>query len=118
MYYVCIENNSVVSVLNYRPNVPNSVTVTEITDEQHNQIMAETHKFDVATKTVVTNPDYASSAKEQEKKNAVEREFLRSTDWKVLRHIRQKALGQSTTLSDAEYLDLEQQRAAAASRIL
>ncbi len=118
MYYVCIENNNVVSVLNYMPNVPSSVTVIEITDEQHNQITAETHKFDVATKTVIVNPDYSNSAKEQEKKNAVEREFLRNTDWKVLRHIRQKALGQSTTLSEAEYLELEQQRAAAANRIL
>ncbi len=118
MYYVCIENNKVVSVLNYQPNVPSSVTVTEITDEQHNQIINQTHKFDIATKTVVINPEFDQSAKDQEKQNAVEREFLRSTDWKILRHIRQKALGQSTTLSEAEYLELEEQRAAAADRIL
>lgn len=118
MYYVCVENNKVISVLNYVPNVPSSVSVTAITDQQHSQIIAETHKFDVNTKSVVVNPDFSQSAADREKQNAVEREFLRSTDWKVLRHIRQKALGQPTTLSDAEYLELEQQRAAAADRIV
>ncbi len=118
MYYVCVENNRVVSVLNYSPNVPSSITVTQITDEQHNQIMANTHKFDVPTKTVVTNPDFSQSEIDREKLNAAEREFLRDTDWKIMRHIRQKALGQTTSLTDAEYLDLEQQRAAAADRIV
>ncbi len=118
MYYVCVENNTVISVVNYEPNVPSSVSVTAITDDQHNQILSETHKFDVATKTVVTNQDYNPGAKDQEKQNSVEREFLRSTDWKVLRHFRQKALSQPTSLTEAEYLELEQQRAAAASRIL
>lgn len=117
MYYVCVENNKVISVLNYEPSVPSSVSVTQITDEQHSQIMADTHKFDTGTKTVVINPDYSQSAKDQEKQNAAEREFLRSTDWKILRHIRQKALNQPTTLTDEEYLELEQQRAAAADRI-
>jgi hypothetical protein len=117
MYYVCIENNNVISVLNYRPNVPSSVTVAEISDEQHGQIEATTHKFDVGTKTVIANPDYSLSAKEQQQKNAVEREFLNSTDWKILRHIRQKALNIATSLSDAEYILLEQQRETAAARI-
>ena len=117
MYYVCIENNNVISVLNYRPNVPSSVTITEITDVQYSQIEATTHKFDVVTRTVITNSDYSQSAKEQQQKNAVEREFLNSTDWKILRHIRQKALNIATSLSEAEYIELEQQREAAAARI-
>ena len=45
-------------------------------------------------------------------------EFLNSTDWKILRHIRQKALNITTSLSDVEYLQLEQQRQAAAARII
>lgn len=118
MYYVCVENNKVISVLNYVPNVPSSVSVTEITDQQHSQIAAETHKFDVNSKSVVVNPDYSQDGINQEKQNAAEREFLRSTDWKIMRHIRQKALGQPTSLSDAEYLDLEQQRADSANRIV
>lgn len=45
-------------------------------------------------------------------------EFLVASDFKVLRHIRQKALGQQLSLSDEDYLALEQQRADAAARIV
>jgi hypothetical protein len=36
----------------------------------------------------------------------------------ILRNIRQKALNITTSLTDAEYLQLEQQRQAAAARII
>ena len=118
MHYICIENNTVVGVLNYQPNVPNTVTVVTITDEQNQQIVNQTHYFDLATKTVLPVNPSTIAQKEQEVRNAAEREFLNSTDWKVLRHIRQKALGITTTLTDAEYLALEQQRNQAAQRIV
>ena len=117
MYYVCIENNNITSILNYQPSVPSSVEVVEISDVQHTQLIADTHKFDIATKQVVVNPSYSAEEKEQDLLNAVEREFLRSTDWQILRHIRQKALNQTTSLTEEEYLTLEQQRADAAGRI-
>lgn len=44
--------------------------------------------------------------------------FLVETDYKVLRHIRQKALGQQLTLSEEEYLILEQQRSDAANKVI
>lgn len=44
--------------------------------------------------------------------------FLSASDFKVLRHIRQKALEQELSLSDEEYLALEQERADAAARIV
>lgn len=44
--------------------------------------------------------------------------FLVETDYKVLRHIRQKALGQQLTLSEEEYLTLEQQRSDAANKVI
>lgn len=97
--------------------MPSSVEVVEIVDAQHEQIIADTHKFDIATKQVVVNPSYSAAAKEQEISNAAEREFLRSTDWQILRHIRQKALNQTTSLTEEQYLTLEQQRADAAGRI-
>jgi predicted nucleotidyltransferase len=50
--------------------------------------------------------------------NAQEREFLNNTDWKILRHLRQKALNIATSLSDTEYIQLEQQREAAAARVV
>jgi len=118
MYYVCIENNLVIGIQNYEPSVPSSVTVVTITDEQNKQILDQTHRFDVSTKTVVPVDSAIISQREQEKLNAVEREFLNSTDWKVLRHMRQKALGITTTLTEQQYIELEQQRQAAAARIV
>jgi hypothetical protein len=55
---------------------------------------------------------------DQEAINKEALEFLAASDFKVLRHIRQKALQQELSLSDEQYLELEQQRAAAAARIV
>ena len=43
--------------------------------------------------------------------------FLSSTDWKILRHIREKQLGISTTLSEKQYTELETLRQEAAKGI-
>lgn len=118
MHYVCIEDNKVISILSYAPSVPNTVSVSEISDADHNCIIAQTHYFDVTTKTVQPLNNEVLIQKENQLKNADSLEFLRSTDWKIMRHIRQKALGITTSLSDAEYLQLEQQRHEAASRII
>jgi hypothetical protein len=59
-----------------------------------------------------------SAEVEQEKINAEALSFLNSTDFKVLRHLRQKALGQELSLSEEEYLALEQERSDAAARIV
>jgi hypothetical protein len=50
--------------------------------------------------------------------NAEAQAFLSATDFKVMRHIRQKALGQELSLSEEEYLALEQQRSDAAASIV
>lgn len=118
MHYVCIENNNISSILSYEPNVPNTVTVVTISDTDYNNLVSQTHRFDVPTRTVVLVDSSVAAAKARELANAVEQEFLRSTDWKILRHLRQKALGIQTSLTDAEYLTLEQQRADAAARIV
>ena len=117
MHYVCIEDSKIISILNYQPNVPGSVTVKEISDAQANQIAAQTHYFDVVDKTVKAVDSAITAQKAKDVANGQEREFLNSTDWKILRHIRQKALNIATSLSDADYLQLEQQREAAAARI-
>jgi hypothetical protein len=44
--------------------------------------------------------------------------YLESTDWKVLRHIRQKALGITTSMSDEEYLEFELSRVEAANKVI
>jgi hypothetical protein len=118
MYYVCIENNVIISILNYEPTVPESVLICEITDQQANQIKDQTHYFDIENKTVEPVAESVTAEKEQYRLNGIEREFLNSTDWKILRHMRQQALNVPTTLTDAEFLELEQQRQAAAARIV
>lgn len=118
MHYVCIENNIIVSVLNYAPAVPDSVSVYQISDEQANQMVAQTHYFDIPSKTVKPVAASVTEQRTRDIANAVEREFLNSTDWKVMRHIRQKALNIPTSLTDSQYIELEQQRQAAAARIV
>jgi hypothetical protein len=118
MHYVCIENNLVTGIQSYEPAVPNTVSVISISDEHHAQIMAQTHRFDTASRTVVAVDQAVINQQEQDRLNGIEREFLNSTDWKILRHIRQKALNITTSLSDEEYIQFEQQRQAAAARII
>jgi hypothetical protein len=121
MNYICIEDNQIIGVFNYQPAVPESVTVVEITDEEAKQLGENTHFLDIDNK-VKPRPqeelDSESAAKQLELDNAEKREFLSSTDWKVMRHIRQLALGIPTTLTEEEYVALEQQRQETANSII
>jgi hypothetical protein len=116
--FVCIENNEVVSILSYEPNVPSTIEIVEITDAENQLIKDRTHYFDLATRTVIWLPAADLEKKEIEKQNIPILEFLSSSDWKVLRHLRQKTLGIATSLSEEEYLELENQRQDAANRII
>lgn len=122
MHYVCIENSQVISILNYQPNVPASVQTVAISDEQYNLITKEhTHYFDTVTLGVQPLADQAlqnaEAIKKQQATNAEMRSFLANSDWKVLRHVRELALGKPTSLTPAEYLVLEAARENAANLI-
>jgi hypothetical protein len=121
MNYVCIEDSKIIGIFNYRPGVPESVTVVEITDEEAKQINEKTHFLDLDN-VVKPRPqedlDEESAAKQLELDNAEKRAFLSSTDWKVMRHIRQLALGIPTTLTEDEYVALEQERQETANSII
>lgn len=118
MHFVCIENNKIISILNYAPNVPKSVQVVQISDDQAALISNQSAYFDINTRTVKPVPAEEKNKKEIEKKNAIEREYLNSTDWMVLRHLRQKYLNQPTSLTEEQFRTLEQNRQAAAARIV
>jgi len=118
MHYVCIEDNVIVSILGYAPNVPDTVSVVEISDADAELITAQTSYFDLVTKTVKAVDASVTAQKTQDLANAEQLEFLRSTDWQILRHLRQQTLGHTTTLTDAEFLTLEQQRADAAASVI
>jgi hypothetical protein len=110
MYYICIENNQVISVLNYQPTVPNTVIVTELSDSDYSLIENKTHFFNVGTKSVAPLTPEQISQQQTSNENTEKIEFLNSTDWKVLRHIRETALGIETSMTEEEYLALEHQR--------
>jgi len=117
MYYVCIENDRIISVLNHDPTVPDTVTVKEISDHDYELLTAGSHYFDIPTLSILPHSSSVLDAREQEKQNVTFKKQLRDTDWQVLRHIRQKALGVPTSLSEAEYLDLELERNRIAAQI-
>jgi hypothetical protein len=123
MHYIVVENNQIMGIMPYEPAVPESAQVITITDEQYSDIFtSKTHFFDPAALEVKLKPQEQFSKEQQDEaariQNIEKKEFLNSTDWKVMRHIREKALGQSTSLTDQEYLDLEQARATAAAAII
>ena len=118
MYFICVEDNAVIGILNYEPEVPETITVYQITDQQYESIKEETHIFDLGSGQVVENPNFSPTKKETFEKNAQERHFLNSTDWMILRHLRQKSLGITTTLSEEQYIELETQRHEASLRII
>lgn len=123
MHYIVVENNQLMGIMPYEPAVPEGSTITEITDEQYSSIFTDkTHYFDPVDLTVKSKTqetlDTEAAIETQKATNLTSIRFLEDTDWKVLRHIRQKALGQPTSLTDAEYLDLEQSRAEAAAAIV
>ena len=118
MYYVCIKQNQITSILNYQPNVPSDIEIVTITDDEYLSLEKDTHIFSLSLKKVIPHAEEYSISKQVKKANIVHSELLSSTDWKVMRHIREKALGSPTTLSDEEYIALEQQRKVAADSII
>lgn len=118
MKYICIEDGKVVSLMDYQPNTPDSVTVISISDSDADNLNSGTHIFDVDSQSVVAKSDAIVQQENAQLQNGTEREFLNSTDWKVLRHIRQKHLGIATSLTEEQYTELENQREAAAQRVV
>lgn len=117
MYYVCIEDSTVTTILNYQPNVPAGVEVVEIDNTSMDLINGGRYYFNVDDRNVVLKPASDLQAVEDVEANIEHLEFLSSTDWKVLRHTREKALGITTSLTQDEYLALEQLREDAARAI-
>ena len=107
------------SVLNYEPNTSGDteIVITKITDEEDSLILNKTHKFDTDSLKVVPNSAEDNIQMQNVKAKESNILFLSSTDWKVLRHIREKHLGVSTTLSEKQYTELETLRQEAAKGI-
>ena len=118
MHYVCVENNQVTSILNYKPGVPETVTVVEISDEQYQLLTAGTHFFDTDIMGISPLSDQIIQQHKLIDENAEKKEYLKSTDWMILRHIREKALGLETSITEDKYLQLEKKRQDTADSIV
>jgi hypothetical protein len=114
MHYVCLEKNQVTGIFNYKPAPPKGVEVCEISDEENNAMLSGSHYFNVETRSVLPIP--ADVAENRKKHLAITngRAYLNETDWMVLRHIREQALGLPTSMPQEEYLSLERDRHAVA----
>jgi hypothetical protein len=112
MQYYCVENNQLVAVQNHEPNVPASVSVYPISNEDHDKTIAPnaTHYFDITLRKIVPLPQSFIDKRDAEKQYYKLTSEVSLSDWKVLRHIREKALELPTTLTEEEYVALELQR--------
>ena len=91
----------------------------QIGEDEENNAIYELQDTKVRLKAQFTAEIVDISAQvAQEEINRQAKAFLAESDWKILRHIRQKALQQATTLTEEQYLALEQQRADAAASII
>lgn len=118
MYYVLVEGNRVSNIINYEPNVPDGIEVFAITDDQYILIANNTHYFSPKEKKVIEIPKEVAEHQLALKAKKNDKSFLAETDWKVLRHIRELALKLPTTLSEEEYITLEEKRQAVAKAIV
>lgn len=115
--FVCIENNQVISILPYQPNVPSSVHVIEICEQDYLDLINNKKTFDVRTGVVIDHSADVLTQVARDEEIKQNKNYLDSTDWMVLRHIRQEALGLTTSLTEAEYLELEKNRHDASQKI-
>ena len=118
MHYVCIEGNVISSILNYEPSVPANILVYRITDEDMAAINNGDKYFNVEEKKVLEVGQDAINAKAIEAENVLMQSALSASDWKVMRHIREKALGIPTSMTENEYIALENKRQKAAKAIV
>lgn len=113
--YICVENQTVISIAEEAPHVPNTVKVFHVYGDDATNIKKGTHHFDVNTETVVENPVEVVDQNEMIAKDNLK--YLAETDWIVLRHIREKFLGVQLSITDEQYAQLEVKRQAMAKMI-
>lgn len=116
--FICIENNEVTSILDYFPNVPDSIIVQEISDEDSEKIISGYYYYDIKKRKVLEIQGDDLKQLVIRDNNIKNQNILNDTDWIILRHLREKALNIATSISDAEYLETEKLRQQAAKAIV
>ena len=123
MNYLLIENEQLVGVCDYEPNIgeDNIRVITYSGNIPRERILYINGKIEDSDNYVFLNGKYVRKTKaitsfintNEEAKN-----YLNKTDWLVIRHRDQLALGQTTSLTDEQYLDLLTKRQAARERVV
>jgi hypothetical protein len=122
MYLIIRNNNQITGTISEQPAVVSPDTIYQyISDENLYLIGSKNHYFDFSTMQYellsALMIEKNNELHMQLKNNNKNKKFLNITDWQILRHIRQIALNIETSLTQEEYLELEQQRSDAAANI-
>ena len=122
MNYLLIENEQLVGVCDYEPNVGDDdiKILTYSGNIPKERILYLNGKIEDSNNYVFINGKYVKRTKAVEnliKINADATNYLTDTDWLVIRHRDQLALGQETSLTNEQYLDLLAKRQAAREKV-
>ncbi|MBR1625515.1 MAG: hypothetical protein IJ681_00055 [Bacteroidales bacterium] len=122
MNYLLIENEQLVGVCDYEPNVGDDdiKILTYSGNIPKERILYLNGKIEDSNNYVFINGKYAKRTKAVEnliKINADATNYLTDTDWLVIRHRDQLALGLETSLTNEQYLDLLAKRQAAREKV-
>ncbi|MBO6180619.1 hypothetical protein J6O86_02920 [bacterium] len=122
MNYLLIENEQLVGVCDYEPNVGDDdiKILTYSGNIPKERILYINGKIEDSNNYVFINGKYVKRTKAVEnliKINADATNYLTDTDWLVIRHRDQLALGQETSLTNEQYLDLLAKRQAAREKV-
>lgn len=101
-----------------KTSAPDYVIQQECSDDDQQKILSGMYEFDVAELRVVPKSTDALAEIATQKSNAEKSHYLSSTDWKILRHLREKMLQVQTSMTEQEYLALEQERQSIAKSIV
>ena len=123
MNYLLIENEKLVGVCDYEPNVgDDDIQVVAYSGNiPRERIIYVDGKVADMYNYVFINGKYVKKTRAIEnllKTNDEAKHYLNDTDWLVIRHRDQLALGQTTSLTNEQYLDLLAKRQAARERVV
>lgn len=118
-YYVAFERDTkkLVCIQDHEMNTPDDIDSFTITQEEYSGLSSGYLKLDIDEKRTVNKTEEELLEVSIYEEIIKARFTLNSTDWKVLRHVREKNLNKETTLSEDEYLALETLRESAAEFI-
>lgn len=123
MNYLLIENDTLVGVCDYEPNIGNdNIQIIKYSGNiPKERILYLSGKIEDMNNFVFINGKYVKRTKAVEKilnTNKDAENYLSDTDWLVIRHRDQLALKQQTTLTENQYFDLLLKRQEAREKVI